>query len=168
MDLSLLNCPVCFEPATNPRETNCCNQVFCSACIQPLQSCPFCRASRLTHHENTVVTRILNTLPATCPFECQAAVTRGNLEAHTKICEQRLFDCPAPTCGTLAIKSRVQFLGHLVSHHADDVESAVRQFYETEQRSNNPMSEPPIPMLPIRRSPLFGVGWSPNVRPPMP
>lgn len=141
MDLNLLNCPVCLEPATNPRETNCCNQVFCSACLQPLQSCPFCQASHVTYRENKVVARILNTLPVACPFECQAAITRGNLENHTKVCKQRLFDCPVPTCGTLAIKSQVEFLGHLVNQHADDVESAVQRFYATKRQSNTVIND---------------------------
>lgn len=71
---------------------------------------------------------MLDALPATCPFECGAAVTRGNLEAHTKMCEQHLFDCLAK-CGCSAFKSKAQLLDHMVTHHADEVDSALQQFY---------------------------------------
>jgi hypothetical protein len=93
MDEHFLTCPMCLELATEPRETNCCHQLFCLSCIQLPRQCPICRADRLTYSENVLVARLLDAFPATCPFGCSSAVTRGNLEEHTKKCDRNTEKC---------------------------------------------------------------------------
>ncbi|RUS15358.1 hypothetical protein BC937DRAFT_92550 [Endogone sp. FLAS-F59071] len=130
----LLTCPVCLELAKVPRETICCNQLFCLECARPLQRCPVCRAERFSIRENKLVARILDSLPIACPFECGASVTRGNLEDHIATCEQRMFDCRVSTCEQISHKGQALYLQHMVDQHPDLVEEVLTQFFDNREK----------------------------------
>uniref|UniRef100_A0A1D1YX45 Polyubiquitin n=1 Tax=Anthurium amnicola TaxID=1678845 RepID=A0A1D1YX45_9ARAE len=62
MDLSrYLQCTVCRDLKTNPRETQCCHKLFCQDCIQSMNAteCPVCRQTT-NFVENPLISQLIN------------------------------------------------------------------------------------------------------------
>ena len=93
----LIECCICCDYLTDVRETPCCHQLFCQACIQSWlatssRTCPRCRATNLANDtllHNVVIQRFVDDLQFDCPYKlegCPAQVPRSDLLAHKNAC----------------------------------------------------------------------------------
>lgn len=93
----LIECCICCDYLTEVRETPCCHQLFCHACIRSwLQTsshnCPRCRSTILdeqTLTKNVVIQRFVDNLLFDCPYilqGCAAKIPRCDLEGHKHSC----------------------------------------------------------------------------------
>ncbi|KAL0217484.1 hypothetical protein RCL1_008065 [Eukaryota sp. TZLM3-RCL] len=115
-------CIICLEIMTDPVETQCCHNLFCSSCItqQPLQNCPCCRAPGPTIVPNVPVKRMIDDLPVSCNY-CNKSGTRGEFGDHMRNCSGRPLNCNI--CGHSVIME--QAISHLQSH----MEEVLRVFF---------------------------------------
>ncbi|CAF2776757.1 unnamed protein product [Rotaria sp. Silwood2] len=93
----LIECCICCDYLTDVRETPCCHQLFCFACIQSwlrqsAQSCPRCSSTALTEQTlttNVVIQRFVDNVQFNCPNKlqgCPAKVPRSDLTQHKQSC----------------------------------------------------------------------------------
>ena len=93
----IIECCICCDYLTDVRETPCCHQLFCQACIQSWlatssRTCPRCRATNLSSEtllQNVVIQRFVDNLQFDCPFKlegCPAQIPRSDLLAHKNAC----------------------------------------------------------------------------------
>ncbi|CAF3629063.1 unnamed protein product [Rotaria sp. Silwood1] len=93
----LIECCICCDYLTDVRETPCCHQLFCLACIQSwlrqsAQNCPRCRSTTLTEQTlttNIVIQRFVDNAQFNCPNKlqgCPAKVSRSDLTQHKQSC----------------------------------------------------------------------------------
>ncbi|CAF1128633.1 unnamed protein product [Rotaria sordida] len=93
----LIECCICCDYLTDVRETPCCHQLFCYACIQswlnkPTKNCPRCRSTTLTEQNllrNIVVQRFVDNLQFPCPYAlqgCLVEIARCDLLKHKRLC----------------------------------------------------------------------------------
>lgn len=93
----LIECCICCDYLTDVRETPCCHQLFCAACIQSwlqrtTKHCPRCRSTTLTEQgllKNYVVQRFVDNLLFPCPHAvqgCDAKVPKCELPKHLRLC----------------------------------------------------------------------------------
>ncbi|CAF1352598.1 unnamed protein product [Rotaria sp. Silwood1] len=93
----LIECCICCDYLTDVRETPCCHQLFCLACIQSwlrqsAQNCPRCRSTTLTEQTlttNIVIQRFVDNAQFNCPNKlqgCPAKVSRSHLTQHKQSC----------------------------------------------------------------------------------
>ncbi|CAF2977923.1 unnamed protein product [Rotaria socialis] len=93
----LIECCICCDYLTDVRETPCCHQLFCHACIlswlqTSTKNCPRCRSTALTEHnltKNYVIERFVDNLEFDCPHKlqgCPAKIPRCDLPKHKRLC----------------------------------------------------------------------------------
>ncbi|CAF2805021.1 unnamed protein product [Rotaria sp. Silwood2] len=94
----LIECCICCDYLTEVRETPCCHQLFCYACIlswlqTSTKNCPRCRSTTLTEQtltKNFVIQRFVDNLEFDCPYKlqgCPAKVPRSDLIKHKQLCQ---------------------------------------------------------------------------------
>ncbi|CAF0817922.1 unnamed protein product [Rotaria sp. Silwood1] len=94
----LIECCICCDYLTEVRETPCCHQLFCHACIlswlqTSTKNCPRCRSTTLTEQtltKNFVIQRFVDNLEFDCPHKlqgCPAKIPRSDLAKHKQLCQ---------------------------------------------------------------------------------
>ena len=114
-----LECPVCQELCTNPRDCLTCGRVFCSGCIAQLKSCPLCRKQPFESRENIFASRLLNSVRLKCP-QCDSLVDRPRLEDHKRTCPARPRRCSFKGCEFVAT-NKMEALDHMNTKHSDEI-----------------------------------------------
>lgn len=93
----LFECCICCDYLTDVRETSCCHQLFCLACIQSWlkqsgSNCPRCLSTTLTEQAlqtNVVIQHFIDNARFTCPNKlqgCPAKIPRSYLTQHKLSC----------------------------------------------------------------------------------
>ena len=132
----LIECCICCDYLTDVRETPCCHQLFCHACIRSWlqtanQNCPRCRstiANEQNLSRNIVIQRFVDNLLFDCPNilqGCAAKIPRIDLENHKRGCEY--------SPDTLANKRREKLKelnGILTKYRARNSRATANDFYE--------------------------------------
>ncbi|XP_055344526.1 uncharacterized protein LOC129592499 [Paramacrobiotus metropolitanus] len=115
-----LECGICLELAVKAVESTCCHKIFCSQCVLRLRDdrCPNCREDDFDSVDSHLARRIINDFPAHCHF-CQAAVTRGNVDDHMAMCDDRMTQCTAP--GFKYTGNPKGFIDHIAGSHSDQL-----------------------------------------------
>ena len=77
-----LKCPVCLEYAEDAVECVKCNSICCIGCVFNSNTdkyihCPLCRNTDMRvdnswYKEASFARKMINNVPANCPFECEA------------------------------------------------------------------------------------------------
>jgi hypothetical protein len=85
-----LICSICNDPLTLPLVHLDCGQMFCTACISPLSTCPLCQGSlvdpnSLIKQVTRLILNKLNALRAHCP-QCFKIMDRPSINEHVKSC----------------------------------------------------------------------------------
>ena len=123
-----LNCPVCTDLYSRPRECLACGRLFCSSCIAHVKSCPLCRKEPLLSRDNRFATRIVDNIRLHCR-QCDALVARARLEEHRKTCASRLRKCSFKDCGFIAV-TKEEELEHLKTVHMEQMWTNFDQLYQ--------------------------------------
>ena len=112
-----LLCSICLEYCTDPVESSCCSQLYCSACTDPLdKNCPMCRQG-CDFKKSVLARRMIDMIGTECMY-CGYKCCRGDLSDHFKKCEQVTVSCPIEDCGAVVRQS--DLFEHLASTHKDE------------------------------------------------
>lgn len=114
-----LECPVCKDYWTRPRECVACGRVFCGPCVAHLASCPLCRKDPFVSRESRLASRLVENVRVKCE-QCETKLARSRLEEHKKICPKRLRKCSFKDCGFFATDNE-DAMAHLSRVHVDQI-----------------------------------------------
>ncbi len=88
--LDSLMCPICYEYCQDVIESNCCHQLFCKKCTDPLENkCPLCRAT-CKFTKSIIAQRMINLVPTECVF-CKNKFNYGEIKQHHEKCEEAII-----------------------------------------------------------------------------
>ncbi|TVU45920.1 hypothetical protein EJB05_05430, partial [Eragrostis curvula] len=116
MELSILDCPVCYEPLRAPILQCGVGHVLCSTCYLLLDKCSQC--SGTVFQRCFIMESVVESVVAPCSFSkhgCVEEITRFNKKKHEEVCSHRPCFCPDSGCsfaGTTA-----PLLVHFTTHH---------------------------------------------------
>jgi len=108
-----IECPVCLEvPQAGPISTCPNGHLVCSKCRS--NSCPTCR-SRMFEGKSLLAVTVLENIEHKCRNQgCDQLLPLTEVEAHKKVCMNRLLSCPATLCS-----ERIPFC-NLIDHVMND------------------------------------------------
>eukprot|EP01127_Copromyxa_protea_P009131 TRINITY_DN2129_c1_g3_i4.p1 TRINITY_DN2129_c1_g3~~TRINITY_DN2129_c1_g3_i4.p1 ORF type:complete len:341 (-),score=6.43 TRINITY_DN2129_c1_g3_i4:124-1116(-) len=137
-------CPICLEPCSpNSVTTDCCQNVFCLACISRVRVCPLCRACPKPYHKlPRKVIRIFEQFMVSCD-QCKGEMAFIQFSSHVcypcKKCDRYFHSrealkqhkqkhfLPCPYCATLW-KDQFRLNCHIEENHASYCHRCNRNF----------------------------------------
>lgn len=104
-------CAICELPSRDPRITECCGKIVCSACLSHAQCCPFCKAENLVTFCNKQILREVHSLHVFCTNKQRGCAWKGalkDIDSHLEGCllEVVLCDYQDVGCNVKVVRKR--------------------------------------------------------------